>query len=263
MRRWLTWAALGVGLTACWPFGGGKSDDAAAVPAPLLNSPRTLDSLWTAGQVAFNHGDRKKASEIFTRLGTVLPVTDARHARLLFFQAEIALGNGLELDAVRLFRRVSDEAPDDSLAPDALVRAGDAYSQLWRKPELDPTYGLTALGVYQEVASRYPGTPAARRAEARVQDLNEKFAYKDYKNALFYYQYKAYESAILNLRALIAQYPRAGIVPEALEKLVASYQVLGYQEDIRETCQYIAQFHPDPEGPLRLCPAAADSVGGS
>lgn len=248
-------------LAGCWPFGGGSKG--APPPAALANSPRTIDSLWLVGQGAFNRGDWGEANQVFTRLANVMPVTDPRLPRVGFFRGEIELAQGNELDAVRYFRRLADETPDDSLAPRALLRAGDAYSYLWRRPELDPTYGTTALGVYQEVMTRYPGTAAATQADARARDLGERFARKEYLNALFYYRYKAYESAILMLRGLVVQHPRAEVVPEALEKLVQSYRALGYEEDLRETCDYIVQFHPSPEGPRRLCPAAsaADTVG--
>jgi outer membrane protein assembly factor BamD len=244
-------------LAGCWPFGGKSAPATAPV---LANSPRTIDSLWQVAQGAFNQGSWGDARTLFTRLATVMPVTDGRFSRLRFFQAEIELAQSNELDAVRLFRRIADETPDDSLAPEALLRAGDAYASLWRRPELDPTYGHTALGVYREVAERYPGTSAARRAQQKVAWLDEQFAYKEYRNALFYYQYKAYESAIQLLRAVIVQYPRSPVVPDALEKLVLMYRARGYEEDLRDTCQYIAQFHPDPKGPRRFCPTA-DSAG--
>jgi outer membrane protein assembly factor BamD (BamD/ComL family) len=141
------------------------------------------------------------------------------------------------------------------------VRAGDAYADLWRRAELDPTYGETARTVYQEVLSRYDGTPAAARATQRLGELAEKFAAKEYKNALFYFKYKAYESAILLFRGVIATYPRAAVVPGALEHLVRAYQIRDYQEDLKETCAYIAQFHPSPTGPRRLCPPAAAGSG--
>jgi outer membrane protein assembly factor BamD len=111
--------------------------------------------------------------------------------------------------------------------------------------------------VYQEVLSRYDGTPAAARATLRLNELAERFAEKEYKNALFYFKYKAYDSAILLFRGVIANYPRTAVVPDALERLVRAYQILNYQEDIKETCAYIAQYHPAPTGPRRLCPPAA------
>ena len=254
-------ALVAVTALGCWPFRG-KSKKVSA-PAPVLsNSPRTVDSLWLAGQRAFNRGEWAAANLVFTRLATAMPVTDARTNRLNFFKGEIELALGNELDAVRQFRRIADEAPDDSLAPDALLRAGDAYTYLWKRPELDPTYGHTALGVYQEIQSRYPNTVASRRAEGRVRDLNDRFARKDYLSALFYYKFKAYESSILMLRSLVAQYPRAEVVPEALEKLLLAYRALGYKEDVTETCGYITKFFPGATGLVRLCPvvAPADSA---
>ena len=95
---------------------------------------------------------------------------------------------------------------------------------------------------------------AAARATIRLNELAEKFALKEYKSALYYFKYKAYESAILMLRSVIATYPRSAVVPEALERLVRSYQALKYEEDLKETCAYIAQYHPSPTGPRRLCP---------
>jgi outer membrane protein assembly factor BamD len=246
-----------VGLAAvagCWPFKGGKK---AAAPAPVLaNSPRTIDSLWRVGERAFSRGKWNAANAVFVRLSTAMQGNDPRLTRLHFYQGEIEFANGNELEAVRQFRRIADETPDDSLAPEALLRAGDAYTQLWKRPELDPTYGTTAISVYQEVSSRYPASASAKRAEAKLKDLNERFAYKEYQSALFYFKFKAYDSAILVLRALIAAYPKAPVVPEALEKLVLSYRVLGYQEDIKETCDYIGRFFPERGGLKQLCPAA-------
>ena len=45
-----------------------------------------------------------------------------------------------------------------------LLRVGDVYSDLWRRPELDPTYGQTALSTYQELLNRYPNSAASSRA---------------------------------------------------------------------------------------------------
>ena len=57
------------------------------------------------------------------------------------------------------------------------------------------------------------------------------------------------------LRSLIASYPKAQVIPDALEHLVKAYQKVNYQEDVKETCDYIRQYHPEPGGPIRLCKA--------
>jgi outer membrane protein assembly factor BamD len=228
-------------------------------------SPSTaaIDSAWGRGERAFRSGKWSTAQRELDRVAAGIPSTDPRYQQLHFYLGEVLLAQGQHLLAVREFRRVADERPEDRLAPDALVRAGDAYAELWRRPELDPTYGESARSVYQEVLTRYPGSQGARRATIQLAALAEQFAAKEYKNALFYYRYKAYDSAILLFRSLLAQYPRANVAPLALEKLVRSYQILNYAEDLRETCGYIAEYYPDPAGPRRLCAAVSvvDSSG--
>lgn len=233
---------------------------AAQAPVPAVNPGRTVDSLWTLAEQQYDQGRWSKAQREFDLLAAAMTPADPRYLRLHFYQGEILFALGNQLQAVREFRRVADERPDGPLAPDALLRAGDAYADLWRRPELDPTYGETARSVYEEVVSRYGGSPAAGRAALRLAALGEKFAQKEFKNAVFYFRYKAWDSAILLLRAVIATYPRSSVVPEALERLVRVYQILEYQEDVKETCAYISQYHPDPAGPARLCPKAVSQA---
>ena len=138
---------------------------------------------------------------------------------------------------------------------------GDVYAELWRRPELDPSYGQTALATYQELLNRYSGSPAAARAQTRIEDLQERFAYKEYRAALYYFKLQAYDSAILYLKDVVATSPRAAVAPDALLKLVEAYRRLGYQEDVRETCGYLRRFHPNSL--RRESPCPADTTGTS
>jgi outer membrane protein assembly factor BamD len=238
--------------------GGARAPTPGASPAPRLPetaSAAAVDTLWAQAMHAVRHG---KWGDAVTRLERVLlefPPGDARasRARLFLGEAQLALGNNL--DAAREFRKLSDDTPNDPLAPEALLRAADAYAELWRRPELDPSYGQTALATYQELLNRYPGGPPARRAEERIETLQERFAYKEYKSALYYMRLKAYDSAILYLKDLVATYPRSEVAPDALLHLVQAYQRLGYKEDVAETCGYIRRFHSDVPGAAKACPA--------
>ena len=72
---------------------------------------------------------------------------------------------------------------------------------------------------------------------------------------MFYFRLKAYDSAILYLKDLVATYPKATVVPEALIKLVQAYKALGYREDVQETCGYIRRFHPRAPQVGEVCPS--------
>ena len=239
-------------LTACG--GGGSSRSPATAPAPMSVSSAALDSLWRQTEAAVRHGKWRDVSKLVDRLLLEFPPGDPRIARAHFYLGEALYAQGRHLEAAREFRKASDETPNDPIAPEALLRLGDVYSDLWRRPELDPTYGQTALATYQELLNRYPDVAAAKRAQVRINELNERFAYKAYRSALFYFRLKAYDSAILYLKDLVANYPKAAIVPEALVKLVQAYKTLGYREDVQETCGYIRRFHPRTPGAKEVCP---------
>jgi outer membrane protein assembly factor BamD len=214
------------------------------------------DSLYRVGRQHFRNGRWERAIEALDRSLLGFEYTDPRRLSAHFMLGESHLGQGNQLLAVREFRRVADEAPSDTVAAEALFRAGAAYSELWRKPQLDARYGESALMVYRELTTRYPGTPAARRATGRIHELQEMFAEKEYRTALFYYRLKAYDSAILSLRHLIAMYPRTMVVSDALVKLLEAYRAVNYAEDVRDTCDYIAEFFPQTLPRVaRLCPA--------
>lgn len=200
------------------------------------------------------HGKWSDAAKLLDRLLLEFPPGDSRIARAHYYLGEAYYAQGRHLEAAREFRKASDETPNDPIAPDALLRLGDVYADLWRRPELDPTYGQTALATYQELLNRYPNAAAGKRAQLRINDLNERFAYKTYRSALFYFRLKAYDSAILYLKDLVANYPKATVVPDALVKLVQAYKTLGYREDVQETCGYIRRFHPRTPGAKEVCP---------
>lgn len=232
----------------------GKGKPGKVAPLVSAASQAQIDSLWQRANSFYSRGVWHKAAPLYERVGLELPAGDTLAIEAQFRLGECYFGQGLQLQAARQFRKVSDDTPTSALAPTALLRAGDAYGDLWRRPELDPTYGQTALATYQELLNRYPDSPVAARARLRIATLEESFAIKEYKAAQFYFRLKAYDSAILYLKDLAATYPRASITPEALLVLVKAYRAVNYPEDITETCGYIRRYHPTTHGVDVLCP---------
>jgi outer membrane protein assembly factor BamD len=260
MTRRAIFAVLLLATAAC----GGRGGRTSTAPTPQVQESATaaqVDTFWRQAEYYVRHGRWSDAQKKLDRVLLELQPGDPRIAQAHFFLGEAYYATGSHLEAAREFRKTSDDTPNDPLAPDALLRVGDVYADLWRRPELDPSYGQTALATYQELVNRYPGTSAATRAQGRIADLQERFAYKEYRAALYYFKLKAYDSAILYLKDVVATYPRAAIAPEALVKLVEAYQKLGYKEDVQETCGYIRRFHPDAAKSHGVCPP--DSTGAS
>ena len=244
-------------LAAC---GGGAAAPARSAVEPTLRvdaTPEEVDRQWARSEKLFRAGKWADAVTALERLNLEFASGDPRIPRARFYLGEAQFQMKSHLQAVREFRRVSDDYPSDPLAPEALLRAADAFADLWRRPELDPTYANTAIGTYQELQNRFPGTHAARLAQVRIEGLNDQLAFKQYRTALYYIRYKADDSAILYLKDLASTYPRAKIVPTALVTLISVYKRLGYTEDIRETCTYLRRFHPQGDGVEAACAAPA------
>lgn len=243
--------AIALGLAV----GCGKKNAGTVAPLVTAVSRAEIDSLWAHAGREFSRGRWHKAAPLYERIALEVPAGDTLATEAQFRLGECNFGQGSQLQAARQFRKVSDDTPTSRLAPEALLRAGDAYADLWRRPELDPTYGQTALATYQELLNRYPESPAAARARMRITALEESFAIKEFKAAQFYFRLKAYDSAILYLKDLAATYPRATVTPEALIVLVRAYRAVDYPEDLQETCGYIRRYHPTTRGLDSHCPA--------
>lgn len=211
----------------------------------------------------FRSGAFARALLTLRRLTFELSATQPEMAEVRYYLAECYFQTGDRVQAAHEFRQVADLYPTGEYAPVALLRAGDANLRLWKRPELDPSYGESALAIYQELAGRYPGTMAATRAQLHVRRLRDWFAAKAYKNGLFYFKRRAFDSAIIYFKDVVATYPESAHVPDALLRLVDSYRLIGYTDERKETCTHLRRFYPRARGLDQRCPAAADSAAAS
>ena len=246
-RRPLGAIATLVGVAGSLACHHGARVQVAPNPAAELVRARTL----------IRQGDFGQAQIELRRLSYELSPTQPEMAEVKYDLAECSFQTGDRVQAAHDFRQVADQFPSSPYAPLALLRAGDANLRLWHDPELDPSYGESALAVYQELAGRYPGTDAAARAQLHVQTLREWFAEKDYKNGMFYFRRRAYDSAIIYFKDVIANYQGTPRVADALMRLVDSYRAIGYAEERKETCATLRQYYPHTPGLDTACPAEA------
>lgn len=202
---------------------------------------------------AFRGGQFQRAQTDFLRLQFDLPQRDTLVPKVRFYLAETYSATDEMLTAAREFRRVADDFPSDALAPYALLRVGDQHARLWRRAELDPTQGETALASWQELLGRYPEAAASRLAEVRIRTTQEQFARKDFENGLFYLKRGAFDSAILYFTGMIAKYPSSVLVPDAFIKLVQSYRAIGYREELEEKCGHLRQYFGSRADVRREC----------
>jgi outer membrane assembly lipoprotein YfiO len=214
----------------------------------------TPQALMEASEDLFRLGKWTDAGAGFEQVTFQLPTRDSVALRARFMLAETEFARGNYLEAARRFRRVVDESPTNPIAPNALLRAADAQAALWKRPELDPTYGEAALATYRELVVRYPGTRASVRAAPKMKRLAAMQAAKVFTNGEFYFKIGAYDSAILYYKDVVAQYGDTDPAVRALFRLVTIYQRLSYQEERGEMCSHLRTYYADAEGLSEACP---------
>src|SRR5579871_2652884 len=121
---------------------------AACHPEFQLKNWTTNEALYTASLAEYRAHHWDNAVTGFEKLTTDLPARDSLLPRSYWYLASAHEEIGEYLLAAQSFSRLVESFPDDSLAPKAGLEAARSYARLWRRPELDPTYGETALASY-------------------------------------------------------------------------------------------------------------------
>ena len=236
-------AALMAGTAAC---SGGFQ---------VKNYP-VAESLYSAGLAQYNKGRWDNAIAAFEKLTIELPARDTLLSRSHYYLGKAQQRRKQHLLAAQSFTRLTESFPDDTLADDALMEAGDSYAKLWRKPALDPQYGHTALATYRTLLSLYPNSALRPDIERRVVRLEQLMATKDYETGMYYLRRKFYDPAVLYFKDVIRKYPDSGRARDSYIRLVQAYRAIKYRDDLKETCDLARERYPGDAEFNSLCPAA-------
>jgi outer membrane assembly lipoprotein YfiO len=226
---------------------------AACRPEFQLKNLTSNEALWTASLNEYQHKHWDNAITGFEKLTTDLPARDTLLPRSYWYLASAHQHQDEYLLAAQSFSRLVESFPDDSLADDAALEAARSYSRLWRKPQLDPMYGETALASYNTLIGLYPTSPLIPVAQKEIAELENKFAIKDYDAGMYYFRRKAYDSGMLYFKDVLAKYATVPKARDAALRLVESYKANRYREDASDLCTQLRQRYPGDSGVNKVC----------
>jgi len=223
----------------------------------------TNETLFAAGLREFQKEKWGNAIAAFEKLTADLPARDTLLPRAYWYLASAHSRQDEHLLAAQAFSRLFESFPDDTLSDDGAFQAGLEYRKLWRKPQLDPTYGELALSTFNTLIGLYPDSPHAEPSRAQIADLDQWFATKEYETGMFYVRNKAWDSANIYFQNVVARWPHVPRARDALLRLVESYRTINYRENVQETCAKLRESYPGDAEVGRVCratPAAAAAV---
>lgn len=218
------------------------------------------ESLYVAAKARLDRGRLDDAIAGFEQLTLDLPARDTLLSRSHFWLGIAHERKGEHILAAQSFTRLMESFPDDSLADDALIRAGRAYHRLWRKSYLDPTYGESALTTFNTVLSLYPNSDLRDEAQGEVDRIEAQFAKKDYDTGVHYLKRKAYDPAIIYFTDVVEKFPRTEWARRAQLRLVESYGAINYRAERDEICAALRGRFPGDGEVRQRCGAGPATV---
>lgn len=233
---------------------------AACHPEFNLKTFTTNEALYTASLSEFQHHRWDNAIAGFEKLTTDLSARDTLLPKSYWYLGQAHDHNGEHLLAAQSFSRLVESFPDDSLADDAALESARSYAKLWRKPELDPTYGETAISQYNTLIGLYPQSPLIPQAQKEIAKLENWFAIKDYDAGMFYLRRKAYDSANLYFKDVLAKYATTPTAKDAALRLVESYKAIHYREDASDLCTQLRLRFPTDRETSDICRGIPNST---
>lgn len=226
-------------------------------PKVYANNP---DALFAASlrQLQRHHYD--DAARGFEQLTRDLPARDPLLPLSYFYLGQSEEKNGDHLLAAQSFSRIAEAFPDDSLADDALLASGRSYAKMWRKPQLDATYGAQAQSTFQDLVSLYPDSKLVPQANAALAHLDEMFAEKDLATGEHYLRRRAYDSAIIYLKDVVRLHPNAPAARTANLRLLDAYRAIRYTADARDLCDAMLKRYPNDREVRDRCGSASSAA---
>ena len=143
------------------------------------------------------------------------------------------------------FSKLINNMAASKLLPDAQYMLGECYYQLSPDFSLDQKYTKKSIQEFQSFTDFFPAHEKIKTAEARIAELNDKLAYKEYNSAYIYERLEYYNAALYYYNNVVETYHDSKYAPEALYKRI---NILVMRDKKKEALKDISKFidrYPD------------------
>ena len=113
--------------------------------------------------------------------------------------------------------------PNMPESSEAQLRIADIHFNQMMKPDRDYTHAKRAEDEYRQLLLQYPDSPLVPQAKAKLLQVQEVLAEREYRIGKFYYGRESWPAAIARLKTLVDAYPLYSNVDDALMMLAGAY----------------------------------------
>lgn len=208
---------------------------------------RGLDQLKPHRAFLFWHvTDTEDAIATFQQIVDNFPESDyALQAQLQIAKAYFDEGKHEEAEAQ--YKEFIETHPTHGTVPQAMYQAGLCKFKEIPIRERDQTKTKEAAGYFELLINKFPDSPYAEQAQARLDECKGKLAAHDYAVAEFYLEREDYRGALNRCSTILANYPGAGWDARALYCVGLAHYHLEEPERAREALEQLVEEYPsDP-----------------
>jgi outer membrane protein assembly factor BamD len=130
--------------------------------------------------------------------------------------------------------------PANPRVADAMYKTAMSYYNLSPKPALDQQYTRKAIDEFQSFVEYYPANANAADAEAKIRDLTNRLAKKQYDTARLYATMQYYRSALFYYDDVIEKYHDTEYAPLAF---ISKVELLISRNRYRDAAAEAARFY--------------------
>ncbi|UOD33715.1 outer membrane protein assembly factor BamD [Deferribacteraceae bacterium V6Fe1] len=177
--------------------------------------PNKSADVWLKeGLTYFEKGKYKKAAEAFEQ--SILEADNpeiAAQAQLFLADSYFFLNQFDE--AIPSYEEYLDIYPDNEYAKQALYRLALCYYKQIDTIDRDQTNTIKALENFKKLKDRFPEYAKTVETNAKIKELREMLAEREYYVAKFYLRTKKFKAAEMRFKTVLEQYPDTEIFPKA------------------------------------------------
>ena len=239
LRAAMLSAASAIVLTGCASGSANEGNDLAYVA-------RDVESLYTAAKDRLDNGELTLAAALFDEVERQHPYSPwARRAQLMSaFSYYAARDYNKSIQSATRFLSIH---PGNRDAPYAYYLIALSYYEQISDVERDQAVTRQALQSLQEIVRRYPDSPYASDARAKIDLVNDHLAGKEMEIGRFYQDTGQWLASALRFQNVIEDYQTTSHAPEALYRLVESNLAIGVHEEAQRYAAVLGANYPGNE----------------
>ncbi len=143
------------------------------------------------------------------------------------------------------FSKLIREIPASPYVSEAQFMLADSYYQLSPDYRLDQVYTEKAVKEFQAYIDFFPTSPRVKEAEAKIDELHNKLAHKEYTIAVLYEKMDYYYAAIEYYTSVLDTYYDTEYAPQALVRRIKTYLRLHDTENAKKDIRTFMRRYSD------------------